>query len=207
LAYVSDFTGATLPTGWNVYTGVPGGDPGGQFGAKHVVVRNGMLQLNTWKDPAFQNRWVTGGLCQCGVPRTYGAYFVRLRVTGPGPNEVALLWPSDNSWPPENDFLETGGSTTSAWSTIHWSPINQIDQRHINIDLMQWHTWGVIWTPAAVTYVVDGQIWGQIRSPEEITRRPMTLDLQQLAECDLGRQCPAHPVSMLIDWVVEYSPK
>jgi hypothetical protein len=207
LTYETNFDGSTLPKGWNVFFGVPGGDPGGQFGRKHVVVTNGMLELNTWKDPQYKNQWVTGGLCQCGVPKTYGAYFVRSRVTGTGPNEVELLWPYDNKWPPEIDFNESAGLISSSSSTIHWSPINQIEQRHVNIDMEAWHTWGVIWTRDTVSYIVDGQVWGRITSKNEITKQPMTLDFEQIAFCSLDRECPTHPVSMQIDWVSEYTYK
>jgi len=204
LAYTSDFNGSALPTGWYAYSGHPGGDRGAQFGLRHVVVKDGLLELNTWKDPQYQNKWVTGGLCQCGLAHTYGAYYVRSRITGPGPSEVQLLWPSDNSWPPEIDFNETAGKVDSTFATIHWSPINQIEQRHLAINMLKWHTWGVIWTPSSVTYVVDGYVWGTISNVEEVTHRAMTLDLQQVAMCNLGRECPSHPVSMLVDWVAEY---
>jgi len=103
------------------------------------------------------------------------AYFVRSRVTGAGPNEVELLWPADNQWPPEIDFNESGGSLNSSSSTIHFSAVNEIDQRSILISMSQWHTWGVIWTPKSVSYVVDGQVWGTITTPSEISRIPMTL--------------------------------
>jgi hypothetical protein len=59
LSYVADFTGTTVPPGWDIFTGVPGGDPGGHFGLSHVVVANGMLSLNTYRDPSWYNRWVT----------------------------------------------------------------------------------------------------------------------------------------------------
>src|ERR1700722_10907087 len=61
LSYETDFPGTTLPAGWDVFTGIPGGDPGGHFGASHVVVGGGLLQLNTYRDPQWGNRWVTGG--------------------------------------------------------------------------------------------------------------------------------------------------
>jgi Glycosyl hydrolases family 16 len=207
LTYVTDFEGTTLPSGWNVFTGIPAGDPGGQFASTHVVVHDGTLALNTWKDPKYSNRWITGGLCQCGVAKTYGAYFVRSRITGSGPNEAELLWPANNVWPPEIDFNETGGVVYATSSTIHWGPINQIEQRHLNINMEQWHTWGVIWTPALVTYVVDGQVWGTITNASEIAKVPMTLDFEQRQLCAIGRQCPTRPVSMLIDWVAEYTAK
>ncbi len=205
-SYVNDFTGTSLPAGWAVFVGVPGGDPGGQFGAAHVTVGSGLLQLNTWKDPAYHNKWVTGGLSQFGIARTYGAYFARSRLTGPGPNSVELLWPAANVWPPEIDFNENGGSVAETSSTVHFGPRNLIDQRKVNINMTQWHTWGVIWTPASITYTVDGKVWGAITSASEIPHQPMTLDFEQRAMCSLGRECPTAPVSMHVDWVAEYIP-
>jgi hypothetical protein len=203
LTYVANFTGTSLPAGWNVFTGMP---PGGQFASNHVAVSGGLLRLNTWKDPNFHNKWVTGGLCQCGLSKTYGAYFVRSRVTGPGPNEVELLWPTTNIWPPEIDFNETGGNINTTSSTLHFGPINLIDQRFVSVDMEKWHTWGLVWTPSAITYIVDGQVWGTITATSEIAAKPMTLDFEQRQLCATGKQCPTHPISMLIDWVAEYSP-
>lgn len=207
LTYVSDFAGTSLPATWFAYTGQPAGDPGGQFASSHVVVSHGLLELNTWKDPAYQQRWITGGLCQCGLPKTFGAYFVRSKITGGGPNEVQLLWPSSNTWPPEIDFNENDGNAGVTSSTIHWGPINQIDQRFINIDMEQWHTWGLIWSPHSVIYTVDGQVWGKITNASEIAHVPMVLDFEQLQHCQSGWECPSKPTSMDIDWIAEYSPK
>jgi len=207
LSYVNDFKGPKVPPGWNLYSGVPGGVTGGQFAISHVVVSHGLLRLNTWRDPKYHDHWVTGGLCQCEVARTYGAYFVRSRVTGPGPNEVELLWPANNKWPPEIDFNETGGKVTSTSSTLHFNAINSIDQRIVHIDMEKWHTWGVVWTPKSISYVVDGQVWGVITTTYEIADVPMTLDLQQTAGCVRGRPCSIHRASMLVDWVAEYSAK
>ncbi|MGP8009192.1 MAG: glycoside hydrolase family 16 protein [Acidimicrobiales bacterium] len=206
-SYVQDFTGTSAPKGWQIFHGKPGGDPGGQFATNHVVFADGMLQLNTWMDPRYQDRWITGGLCQCGVAKTYGAYFVRSRITRAGPNEVELLWPESNQWPPEVDFNENGGSAVESSSTVHFGPINQIDQRHVDINMLQWHTWGVIWTPKSLTYVVDGQTWATITIPSEIPDVPMTLNIQQLQQCDEHQECPTAPTTMEVDWVAEYSLK
>jgi hypothetical protein len=207
LTYVNHFNGNSIPVGWDVFTGIPGGSPGGQFASSHVVVGGGLLRLNTWKDPRYQNRWVTAGLCQCGVAKTFGAYFVRSKITGAGVNEAQLLWPADNTWPPEIDFNENGGSTDSTSSTVHWGAANQIEQRHLSINLTKWHTWGVVWTPKSIVYVVDGRAWAVITTAVEIPRIPMRLDIEQRTMCQLGFQCPKVPVSMLVDWVVEYSPR
>jgi Glycosyl hydrolases family 16 len=204
--YVDDFLGSSLDAGWNIFTGIPGGDPGAHFGGSHVVVGGGLLRLNTFRNRAWHNRWVTGGLCQCGLARTYGAYFVRLRITAAGPNEAALLWPLTNVWPPEIDFAETGGVVKGMSASVHSGSNNHIDQRKLRINMTQWHTWGVIWTASTITFTVDGQVWGTVTTPSEIPRIPMTLDLEQRTKCALGEQCPTHPVSMQVDWVAEYAP-
>jgi len=205
LRYVTEFTGTKLPPGWDVFTGVPGGDPWGRFAASHVVVSNGVLALNTWRDPAYQNRWIIGGLCQCGVARLYGAYFVRSRVTGAGPSEIQLLWPLTNQWPPEIDFNETLGSISTTTASIHYSPANKIASQFVHVNLARWHTWGVIWTASSVIYTVDGRVWGAYNVAANLPRVTMTLDFEQRALCERHRECPTAPQSMYIDWVAEYT--
>jgi len=209
--YVNDFTGTTVPTGWDVYTGTPGsGDPGSQWALNHVVVSGGLLQLNTWQDPIFGGKWVTGGLCQCGVPRTYGAYVVRSKVTGAGPTQVELLWPT-TGWPPEIDFDETNGSTGYSMATLHYGSNNLQVHSTMNIDMSQWHTWGVIWTANSVSYTLDGRVWAQVNDTAEVPHQPMTLDIQQQTWCDVApnpnspSSCPTTPQSTQVDWVAEYS--
>ena len=206
-SYVNDFTGTTLPAGWGAYSGKPGGDPGSQWGAAHVVVSNGMLQLETYQDSAYGGEWVTGGVSQYGESQTYGAYYVRSRVTGPGPTNVELLWPVAPVWPPEIDFNETGGATIGTSATVHWGPGNNQEQHSDEtVNMTQWHTWGVIWTPTSITYTVDGVVFGTVNVPSEIPNQAMTLDLQQQTWCSSGFACPTSPQSMDIDWVAEYAP-
>ncbi len=204
-SYVNDFTGSTTPPGWYLFSGVPSGDPSGQFDARHVVFANGMLQLNTWKDPRYSNKWVTGGLCQCGLHQTYGAYFVRSRISRAGPNEVQLLWPTSNNWPPEIDFNETGDSVRSSSWTVHWGVVNHIVQQSIFIDMRRWHTWGVIWSRTSIIFTVDGRQWGDFRTVANIPKEPMSLHFEQLASCANSRYCPRAPATMQIDWVAEYT--
>jgi hypothetical protein len=205
--YVSDFPGTTLPPGWTAFSGVPAGVPDGQFGTSHVVVKGGLLRLNVSRDAAYSNRWVTGGVCLCTVSQTYGAYFVRSRLTGGGPNNVQLLWPTANVWPPEIDFYETGGKTTGLVATVHYGAANNITQRFITIDLTKWHTFGVVWQRDALVFTVDGRSWGTVTLPWQIPDQPMTLHLQQQASCALGLTywCPREPSSMEIDWVAIYA--
>jgi hypothetical protein len=205
-AYVIDFTGNTLPSVWRSFSGIPGGDPTGQFSPAHVVVSGGLLRLNTWKDPNYHNQWVTGGLCLCGEPLTYGAFFVRSRQTGSGPNEVELLWPKSNSWPPEIDFNESGGATNETSATDHWTIANHLKQSFLSVNLTKWHTWGVIWTPRFIKYTLDGQVWSTDNIAASIPNQPMTVDLEQRTICDPRSQCPTRPTSLLVDWVSMFSP-
>lgn len=204
-SYTQDFTGSSVPSGWGVFTGNPGSDPGAQWASSHVTVSGGTLNLNTWKDPAYNDEWVTGGLCQCGVAKTYGAYFVRSRVTGAGPSQVELLWPT-GKWPPEIDFNETDGTVGGTSATLHFDASNSQDQRKLTEDMTQWHTWGVIWTPTSVTYTVDGNVWGSVHVASEIPDVPMTLDLTQQTWCSQFWACPSAPQTMEVDWVAEYTP-
>lgn len=205
-SYVSDFTGSTLPAGWDTYSGQPGGDAGAQFGgASHVSVSNGLLSLNTFQDPNYNNEWVTGGLCQCGHSQTYGAFFVRSRMTSAGATNVELLWPVANVWPPEVDFSETYGGTSYSMATTHWGSANSQIQHTVNTDMTQWHTWGVIWTPTTLTYTLDGNVYGTVTNPLGIPQQAMTLDMQQQTWCSQNWACPTAPTSMQVDWVSEYS--
>lgn len=206
LRYATTFEGTELPSGWQSFAGTPGGIPDGQFGATHAVVTDGVLRLEASRDPAYGNRWVTGGVCLCDLSQTYGAYFVRSRLTGPGPDEVQLLWPATNAWPPEIDFYESGGGTTGSVATVHYGANNGVEQHTISINLTKWHTFGVVWRSDSLTYTVDGNVWASVTLPWEIPKEAMTLHLQQEASCTLGLSywCPHQPVSMEVAWVAVY---
>jgi hypothetical protein len=202
--YVNDFVVTGVPQGWLTFHGVPGGAPGGQFSPKHVAVKSGELLLTAYRDNQYQNRWVTGGLCQCGRPYLYGAFFVRSRSTGLGPNEVQLLWPENNQWPPEIDFNETP-SVHQTTATVHWGFANYTQQLiKKGVNMLAWHTWGVIWAPKKIVFVLDGHVWGVISNAQEIPRIPMRLDLEQRTKCLIHVECPKANAQMQVDWVAEY---
>ncbi len=181
------------------------GDAGSQFGTAHVTVSNGLLALNTWQDPTYANEWVTGGLCQCATSMTYGAYFVRSRVTGPGPTIVELLWPLAG-WPPEIDFNETGGTTDSTTATDIWARNGGQNQVHLDVDMTQWHTWGVVWTRTSLLYTIDGKVWGQFGVAADVPHQPMSLHVQQQTWCTSSYACPTQAQSAQIDWIAEFQP-
>jgi hypothetical protein len=207
LTYFTHFPGSRLPRGWSSFSGVPGGTVGDVFSPAHVVVYQGVLRLKTYQDPRYQNRWITAGVCQCARPFTYGAVFVRSRVTGPGPNSAELLWPHSNVWPPEIDFYEDLAQPDLATQSVHWGPPHRMETyqlRHFNVDA--WHTWGVIWTPRSITFTVDGYGWHRVDSPTPIPHVPMDVNIEQRTSCGTHNACPTSPQSLLVDWVAVYQP-
>jgi Glycosyl hydrolases family 16 len=211
--YTTDFPGAALPPGWETFKGIPGGDPTAQFASSHVIVGNGMLRLVTYRDAEYAHKWTSGGLCQCGHPMTYGAFFVRSKISNAGPNEVELLWPANNQWPPEIDFNESGARWNDTSATVHHGTFHNdqfVQQNFPNINLRQWHTWGVVWTPTSIMFIIDGRQWGTtLTAPVLIPQLPMTLDLQQRPGCPsyetVNQACPPQDQAMYVDWVAEYA--
>jgi hypothetical protein len=198
--FVDDFHSNHLSNHWSLFAGEPGGDPGAQWSPSHVRVSGGVLTLNAWRDAGYGGRWVTGGLCACQHPQTYGAFFVRARLSGPGATFVGLLWPT-MGWPPEIDFTETYGSTSHSMATVHFGSRNAQRHSEVQVDMTRWHTWGVIWTPRSIIFTLDGVEWGRVSSRNAIPRVPMTLHLQQQTWCALNFACPSTPDSVQIDWV------
>jgi beta-glucanase (GH16 family) len=196
---------------WGLYSGRPGGDPGGWWAPSHVVVRNGILNLETYRDPRFGDRWVSGGLSNArAVKQTYGKYEVRFRVDhGRGVAAIMLLWPVRDHWPPEIDFAEDGGASAkrrSMSATLHYGAENRQIQREVHADFSRWHTAGVEWTPGQLVYTLDGRPWGRVRS-RHVPSEPMELAIQaQSGTCgDRYAPCPdattPSTVNLQIHWV------
>jgi hypothetical protein len=204
--YVDDFT-QPLSQSWFLFSGVPIGDPSGRFDPLHVAVTKGMLKIGTWRDPRYDNHWVSGGAGLSGIKGTYGAYFVRSRETAAGPDTTALLWPSNNQWPPEIDFVEAGESSGyESWFVHYDTPKDQV-YGGTPINVTHWHTWGVIWTASSITFTVDGKLWGEVTNTSEIPTITMELDLQAQSWCGIsGEPCPKVSSTYEIDWVAYYSP-
>jgi beta-glucanase (GH16 family) len=213
--FSDDFNGSALDAGaWGTYTGTPGGDPGGLWDPSHVVVHDGMLELQTYRDSAFGNRWVSGGLSSArALKQTYGKYLVRFRMDpGYGIAGVVLLWPSSGDWPPEIDFAEDGGGNRSeTTATLHYGSSDAQIARSVKADFSKWHTVGVEWSPGRLVYTLDGAVWDTLSSPQ-VPAQPMEMDIQtQAGTCgQVETPCPdastPDHVNLQVDWVVAYRP-
>lgn len=215
LVFRDDFTRGLDTRRWGLYSGQPGGDPGGWWDPSHAVVRNGILNLESYRDPRFGGRWVSAGASSArALKQTYGKYLVRFRFDpGLGIGATLLLWPSGNDWPPEIDFAEDGGETGARnhiASTLHYGSDNHQVQRVRRGDFSKWHVAGVEWTPGRLVYTLDGKQWGRVVS-SGVPSQAMELDIQtQAGTCgESYAPCPtdATPshVSLQVDWVVAYA--
>ena len=214
--FADDFTGRALDLdNWFTYDGQPAGDPGGWFDTTHVALSDGNLVISGYQDPADGGRWVTGGVCsKPALVQTYGKYLVRFRFdAGAGIAHAILLWPANNSWPPEIDFSEDNGADRqTTYATLHYGSSDTQMQHQTSVDLTQWHTLGVEWTSGRIAYTLDGAVWATVTGAS-VPAVPMVLDIQTQAwssgtstwERGTDSTTPAH-VNLYVDWVVAYAP-
>jgi hypothetical protein len=211
LTYSTDFPGNSLPSGWDAYNGEPGGDPDGNWEPSNVSVSGGAMHLMATSS-------AQGGVQFYGNPQTYGMYLVRMKgdyEPGLSINNLAILWPSQQGvWPPEVDFFQdVGGSRQSFSASLHAGPDGNgsccvIASPTQDSNGTAWHTYGVQWTPSAITYTIDGRVWASVSSsslssPAQWPTIPMNLTLQS------QNQDSAQPSgtieTMTVAWVAEYA--
>jgi hypothetical protein len=220
--FAEDFTSTSLSDVWSTYNGEPGNDPGGWWDRSHIVVSDGELRLETHVDSAAcsasagchaVDNQVSGGL-KLRLAQTYGKYLVRLRADNAlGIAIVGLLWPASNTWPPEVDFVEDNGASPRhlATATLHYGSNDTQVPRTLRINLAEWHTFGVEWSPGRLVYTVDGRVWATVSNPN-VPAIPMQLALQAQAwACGISswETCPNSQTPAAsqydIDWVVVYA--
>jgi hypothetical protein len=107
--------------------------------------------------------WVASKLNQ-----KYGKWEMRMRLSAPVGNghpyhPVLLLWPESEKWPQggEYDYAETDIGDHGVEAFIH-HPADTVVQDHYSspqLDLAQWHTYAIAWTPTAITGYIDGVQW------------------------------------------------
>jgi len=201
------FTGNSLSPEWSgAYNGQSeaGGGPG-IFLASHLVVTNGMLQLQAYPDPAnwskswkstaeiaaAVNYWCGAG-CQSTksfvLPATF--YWSTKWDTWYGLTPIVL---TIGVWPPEMDLIEASVAVNSqpvtgyASSYLYDSPKQQV-QIHISVgsvDMSQPHLWKAVATLAGCTIYVDGVEAGLVEFTSEMVsganglQQPMNICLQQ----------------------------
>jgi beta-glucanase (GH16 family) len=165
-----------ISSAWGKYEGQPGGDPYGYWSPSHAVGYGGAALLRGYRDGG---RYVTAGFMLNAVTQTYGKYVVRARFNGGSAvQHVMLLWPT-TGWPPEVDFSE-GPTTQGVMATSHWGSSNSQQHAFKRVDMTQWHTYGVEWTPTRLLYTIDGRAWAAMYG-SAVPHQPMRLAIQTQA--------------------------
>lgn len=98
----------------------------------------------------------------------YGKWEVRLRMASAGGggskyHPVLLLWPQSEQWPQggEYDFAETDIGDQNVDAFIHHPAATVVQDAYTspNIDITQFHTYAIEWTPTAINGYIDGVRW------------------------------------------------
>jgi hypothetical protein len=170
------FTEGIPSARWGKYAGQPGGNPYGWWAASHVQPYHGAALLRGYQDGG---RYATGGMMLNSIAQTYGKYVVRAKFDRSSTVEhCMLLWPV-TGWPPEVDFSE-GPGTGRIMATSHWSSSNSQMHAFKQLDMTQWHTYGVEWTPTKLLFTVDGVGWATMGGAA-VPHQAMKLAIQTAA--------------------------
>jgi len=213
LVFTDNFDGVALDPGkWGRYHGVPTSDPTSYWHPSHVVVGNGLLSIENYRDARYGGRWTGGGVNNGrSFQMKTGRVEIRMRADrAHGISLAALLWPTANTWPPEIDFMEDrDGNRTDYTGTLHFGTAASHEQvlRTNTLDVTRWHRYAVEWGNNVVTFYVDGVQWGRIAHsgvPETI---PMSLAIQSNANSHRMRPDSTTPVlaRVQVDWVAIWS--
>lgn len=215
LVTADEFDAAGLDTSkWVPYVGVPGCCADTRWDPSQVEVSGGTLKLHTSREDGVWRSGGIGGWDWAGGARTYGRFDVRIRFdAGTGVSAAALLWPSDNVWPPEIDFYEiaeTWGDRSRMMVTTHWPSASgrQLSQHVSTGDFTQWHTVSVRWSADAIVYLLDDQVVKVETDPARIPDTRMWVGLQTHTHRIDGAWPTLPPgtssVALEVDWVRVY---
>jgi beta-glucanase (GH16 family) len=192
---VDNFDTLNTATGWTVYSDPTGYAP---RSPANVRVRNGELQLVGTYDQS------TGTIMSAGMndkfAQQYGRWETRVKVdNGAGYSAVALLWPHQGVWPTDGEidiFENPKSPRVREMSVVHNGPNNSAQSVWTNVDMTQWHTYAVEWTPSSVTFFVDNVRTLKVTRSDlvpDTSRMHMTLQFdarRPTDNCNGWYQCP-----------------
>jgi beta-glucanase (GH16 family) len=153
------------------------------LGLNPFSVANGVLDIHAQTVTPAQSAAMWNYNYSSGVitthdsfAQTYGYFEMRAEL----PTDVAGAWPAfwlvpaDGSWPPELDVMETlSGSPNIDYTTQHsasggynWS----VGSANLVTNAGGFHTYGVLWTAATLTWYLDGQEVFQTATPADMNK-------------------------------------
>jgi len=158
--YLQSHWGDPFPLPWP-----PGPSANGAYiwDPNDVQVRDGEMQITMTHHP--DGHWSTSGFnsFKAGISITYGTVEFDAKVEhGQGTAGGILMWPADDTFPPEIDILET--PMNQALFNVHWGDSNGSHHDPISstaFDPSQWHHYKMTWLPDSLTIAVDGVVYAQ----------------------------------------------
>jgi hypothetical protein len=143
-----------------------------------------------------------------GGNQLYGRYAVRFRADPvPGYKAAWLLWPQSEVWPRDGEIDYPDGNLDGHIEAFmhrqDGTSGSDQDWYKTGVTFRDWHTAIIEWSPAAVTFILDGRVIG--RSTARIPNTAMRWVLQ--TETALSSTPPATSAQghVYIDWVVIWS--
>jgi len=198
-----DFNGSRLDTGlWRTQYSGQYGNGMFRWDPSQLEVGDGKLTIATEREGGS---WVSGGLSTIPEGQTYGSYEFRARIdAGQGTAGVILLWPSSNQWTDEVDIVETHRPQREAFAFTNHGDPNTTE--YINVNVADWHSYRMDWTPGNLVLFVDGQQRAQITADVPSQQMSFSMQGQVLAGYETwfgGAPDGSTPsrVEMEVDWV------
>jgi hypothetical protein len=141
---------------------------------------------------------------------TYGRFAVRFRADMvPGYKIAWMLWPDSGNQPADGeiDFPEMNLDSPNVFGFVHRTDASSgSDQMwaKVPMDIRQWHTAVIEWSPGLVVFVLDGKEIG--RTTTRVPDAPMHWVLQ--TETALRLAAPPAPTArgnVQVDWVAAWA--
>lgn len=196
------FWNATTPGGHFTNTNEPQGyDPSGiTFDSDGAV-----LTLRQESTSVPELAYTSGMLCSyASFNPLYGAFEARMKLTDTDDAWPAFwMFPTDQVWPPEIDWMENDGKASfnlQTYHTFHYpNPPggNTSDVHTYASDVgSTWHTFGGVWEPGRIRWYVDGVVVKDLATADA--------DKAMFLICNLaGKQnsTPTVPASVHVDYI------
>lgn len=209
MIYYRQFKQALKPHTWTVYQGQPGCCNQSYWAHSHVVSEGGALRIQTYRDPAYGNRWVSGGVSMARlVNQTYGRWVVRFRMPrGTGVGMDVALRPSGGGtvvdWIEESS--DKGAARAIETATLHYGGTRV--HAHVKANFAKWHTMILAWTPGHITVRLGHHRWANYTS--HVPSSPMHLVMQTNVGTNgftgtMPNSTTPNRVTLFVDYVAVY---
>jgi beta-glucanase (GH16 family) len=170
-------------------------DADGRIGLDPFRMKDGHLDIEADPTPSSLlvrldgHPYVSGVISsQPSFAQTYGYFEMRAKIPG-GAGLWPAFWllPSDQSWPPEIDVMESVGDASKIYSTVH-STLRPAVEVAATVTPGAYHTYAVSWDAKNIIWYVDGLKIGEQTTPADLNK-PMYM----IANLAVGGNWPGPP--------------